>query len=60
MFIIAHRISAVKNADMILYVEDGEIVEQGTHKQLLQLKGRYFDVYNEQFKDFETVESGVI
>ncbi|MBP0726144.1 ABC transporter ATP-binding protein [Bacillus sp. RG28] len=60
MFIIAHRISAVKNADMILYVEDGEIVEQGTHQQLLQLKGKYFDVYQEQFKDFETVESGVI
>ena len=60
MFIIAHRISAVKNADLILYVEDGEIVEEGTHSQLLQLKGKYFDVYQEQFKDFETVESGVI
>jgi ATP-binding cassette subfamily B protein len=60
MFIIAHRISAVKNADMILYVEDGEIVEQGTHSQLIELKGRYYDVYHEQFKDFETVESGVI
>ncbi|MEE6449105.1 ABC transporter ATP-binding protein [Gottfriedia acidiceleris] len=59
-FIIAHRISAVKNADVILFVENGEIVEKGNHKQLLDKKGRYFEVYEEQFKDFETVESGVV
>lgn len=53
-FIIAHRISAVKNADQILYVEDGRVVEKGTHEQLLQKKGKYYEVYCEQFKDFDT------
>ncbi|SHK05074.1 ATP-binding cassette, subfamily B [Clostridium cavendishii DSM 21758] len=52
-FIIAHRISAVKNADMILYIEDGEIKEKGTHSELLAKKGFYYDIYCEQFKDFE-------
>ena len=52
-FIIAHRISAVKNADLILYVEDGEIKEQGTHYELLEKKGHYYDIYCEQFKDFQ-------
>lgn len=51
-FIIAHRISAVKNADLILYMEDGEIVEQGNHQQLLEKKGKYFGIYETQFKDF--------
>ncbi|MET3194599.1 ABC transporter ATP-binding protein [Bacillus sp. OAE603] len=59
-FIIAHRISAVKNADIILFVENGEIIEKGNHKELLALKGKYYEVYEEQFKDFETVESGVV
>lgn len=48
-FIIAHRVSAVKNADEILILEDGEIVERGTHSQLLELKGRYYETYCEQF-----------
>lgn len=48
-FIIAHRISAVKNADEILIVEDGEIVERGTHKGLLEKKGKYYDTYCAQF-----------
>ena len=52
-FIIAHRISAVKNADIILYVEDGEVKEQGTHQELLAKKGYYYDIYRQQFKDFE-------
>jgi ATP-binding cassette, subfamily B, multidrug efflux pump len=55
-FIIAHRISAVKNADQILYVEDGHIVERGTHEQLLDKKGKYYEVYCEQFKDFDTTD----
>ena len=49
-FIIAHRISAVKNADEILIIEEGSIVERGTHEQLLNLKGRYYDIYCEQFQ----------
>ncbi|MGM9988503.1 MAG: ABC transporter ATP-binding protein [Bacillaceae bacterium] len=58
-FVIAHRISAVKNADIILFVENGEVVEQGNHESLLMKKGKYYEVYKEQFKDYEMVESGV-
>lgn len=58
-FIIAHRISAVKNADQILFIEDGYIVERGTHEQLLALEGRYYEVYCEQFKEFEELDGQV-
>ncbi|NUU96991.1 ABC transporter ATP-binding protein [Marinitoga sp. 1138] len=51
--IIAHRISAVKNADEIIYLDNGEIIERGTHDELLNMKGRYYEIYAEQFKDFE-------
>ncbi|MCM0647800.1 ABC transporter ATP-binding protein/permease [Clostridium swellfunianum] len=56
-FIIAHRISAVKNADIILYVENGHIVESGNHENLLAKKGKYYEVYCEQFKDFDSADS---
>ena len=59
-FIIAHRISAVKNADLIIYLEDGQIKESGTHDELLKKKGRYYDIYNEQFRDFNLLEEEVI
>lgn len=59
-FIVAHRISAVKNADLIVYLENGEIKEMGTHKELLEAKGSYYDIYCEQFKDFNALEEGVI
>lgn len=48
--IIAHRISAVKDADEILIIEDGEVVERGNHQQLLSLKQRYYRIYCEQFR----------
>ncbi|EQB90101.1 ATP-binding cassette subfamily B protein [Clostridium punense] len=51
-FIIAHRISAVKNADIIIYMEDGEIVEVGNHNSLLEQQGKYYEIYRTQFKDF--------
>ncbi len=49
-FIVAHRISAVKNADEIIFIENGEIVERGTHWQLLALQKRYYEIYREQFQ----------
>lgn len=48
-FIIAHRLSTIKNADLILVMKDGNIVEQGTHKQLLAQNGMYAELYNSQF-----------
>ncbi len=59
-FIIAHRISAVKNADLIIFLENGEIKEQGTHNELISKKGCYYDIYIEQFKQFETLEEEAI
>jgi ATP-binding cassette subfamily B protein len=60
-FIIAHRVSAVKNADEILYFEDGRIVERGTHEELLRLRGRYYETYREQYRDYvEALEKEVV
>ncbi len=55
-FIVAHRISGVKDADLILYMEAGRIVEQGSHHTLLAQKGHYYAIYCDQFKDFITLE----
>jgi ATP-binding cassette subfamily B multidrug efflux pump len=49
-FVIAHRLSTIRNADLILAIRDGEIVEQGTHKELLARNGYYADLYNSQFE----------
>lgn len=49
-FVIAHRLSTILNADNILVMKDGEIIESGTHKQLLAKKGFYADLYNSQFE----------
>ena len=48
-FIIAHRLSTIKNADLILVMNEGNIIEQGTHKQLLKKNGFYAELYNSQF-----------
>lgn len=50
--IIAHRISAVRNADEIIILEDGKIMERGTHETLLQKKGYYYDTYMAQYGDY--------
>ena len=49
-FIIAHRLSTIRNADMILVMNEGNIVEQGTHEELIAKNGFYADLYNSQFK----------
>ena len=48
-FIVAHRLSTIKEADLILVMRDGKIIEQGTHNELLMKKGFYSDLYNSQF-----------
>jgi ABC-type multidrug transport system ATPase subunit len=47
-FVIAHRLSTIRRADQILVVEQGQIVERGTHDELYALQGRYFDLYTKQ------------
>ncbi|MCI8790540.1 MAG: hypothetical protein HFH92_15885, partial [Lachnospiraceae bacterium] len=48
-FIVAHRLSTIQEADIILVMKDGNIIEQGNHESLLAKKGFYADLYNSQF-----------
>ncbi|MFQ6792628.1 MAG: ABC transporter ATP-binding protein [Thomasclavelia sp.] len=54
-FVIAHRLSTIKSADLILVINNGDIVEQGTHEELLAKKGAYEKLYNSQFSEMKTV-----
>ncbi len=57
-FMIAHRLSTVVNADVILVMKDGKIIERGNHKELLNNKGYYFELYKTQFQ--EDIEKGIL
>src|SRR5690606_40605007 len=49
-FVIAHRLSTIRNADQVLMLRDGEIIERGTHDELLARRGAYYDLYMSQFR----------
>lgn len=53
-FVIAHRLSTIRDADLILVMDQGEVIEQGTHEQLLQQKGFYAELYESQFTEQQT------
>lgn len=54
-FTIAHRLSTIRNADVILVMRDGDIVEQGSHQELLNRRGFYYELWNSQFVKAETI-----
>ena len=49
-FVVAHRLSTIRNASLILVMKDGKIIEQGCHEELLEKKGFYYNLYNSQFQ----------
>lgn len=55
-FMIAHRLSTVRNADIILVMKDGKIIEQGGHKELIRKKGQYYRLYSRQFEEERMLE----
>ena len=57
MLMVAHRLSTIRHADKIIYLSHGEILEEGTHAELLSLKGRYYDLYSMQFEKERLVKN---
>ncbi len=57
-FIIAHRISSVKDADEIIVLDDKRIAERGNHQSLMEKKGLYYQMYMDQYRDFEEINTG--
>lgn len=58
-FVIAHRLSTIRKADRIVVIEDGKIAEQGTHAELLRMRGHYYKLYTQQFRHELEVQYGV-
>jgi ATP-binding cassette subfamily B protein len=50
-FVIAHRLSTIRGADVILVVDDGKIIERGTHNDLMEKRGAYYKLYTRQFEE---------
>jgi ATP-binding cassette subfamily B protein len=59
-FVIAHRLSTIRRADRILVIENGRIAEQGSHAELLNLRGHYYRLYTQQFRHQLEVAYGVV
>jgi ATP-binding cassette subfamily B protein len=57
-FIIAHRLSTIETADLILVIDDGQVIEQGTHRSLLEQKGTYYRLYEMQFQRLQEAANG--
>ena len=49
-FIVAHRLSTIRDADLILVMKSGKVIETGNHDELIEAKGFYYDLYNSQFE----------
>ena len=58
-FIIAHRISSLKHSDLILVLNEGEVIERGSHEELLEMKGYYYRIFETQYGDFSKVKEVV-
>src|SRR6185436_7864849 len=56
-FVVAHRLSTIRNADVILVISGGEIIERGKHDELLEKQGFYYNLYMSQFKKQEEIEA---
>jgi ATP-binding cassette subfamily B protein len=58
-FVIAHRLSTIRNADRIMVVEEGGIMESGTHEELIRLQGQYYNLYTSQFRFLNDEEEAI-
>ena len=58
-FIIAHRLSTIRKSNRILVIQDGRITEQGTHNELLRVRGQYYTLYTQQFRHDLEAQYGV-
>ena len=57
IIIVAHRLSTIRSADLILLIEEGRIVEQGNHQELINREGKYYDLYTKQFLQEKEVKA---